>query len=813
METKEEDGGCQEEWPTSPMQALEDAVRVAGEALQGVYSSKLSLPPLSPGGLVHRRTRSEILTSFQKRSNSFQRLKSHMQRALRWGSNSGEQSLSPPFNPEILANQKRQWCQVKSKSLDYKRYKEPTSLFEHFIIAGLHPDTNLEVVEDAFSKRRKWELEMEKSDILDFRMMQNRGPPVPTLEPQIIYAYPPGKRLPLRSKELAAFCFPSGVKAHLLKRTPSFTDLNKLVYGQEHLSRDDLSFIFSLKVADNATLYGVCLHVQEVVQRAPAICGGLSPLSQSSVGCSRFLVAAPRCYCLLTRVPFFELHYEMLNSVIAQGRLNRITRFVTELSLADYAPSASKSPYVSENSESPHYVTAGDWTATAIPVDHAVALTAAAAGIISDDEIPSSSSRWESFSIESVAASDASDHSQAKELDKDGGKSLERFDVDGSEGSDNHLDFEERTHMVYENSPTSDVGTCNGTRNRNVEHLESPESSFSSGRSIASDDDSDILFSNDTSLGEEMTPEWTKGNKNDLLQIVCNYHCRPLPPRGSEMVFQPLEHLQAIQYRRPPVSSLGINDELLDLQMHDIKEGVDVNLKLDAAEEAGALSIWTTATICRILSLENILALITAVLLEKQVVVVCPNLGILSAVVLSLIPIIRPFQWQSLFLPILPDKMLDFLDAPVPFIVGVQHKPVNLKTRTSSLVHVNVVKDQVKMCNLPVLPRHKELISKLEPVHARLSGEDSIAQRHPVYKCNEVQAEVAAQFLAVMRHYLESLCSDLRSYSITNVQSNNDRVSILLKDSFIDSFQSRDQPFIKQFVDTQLFSVLSDSRL
>lgn len=43
------------------------------------------------------------------------------------------------------------------------------------------------------------------------------------------------------------------------------------------------------------------------------------------------------------------------------------------------------------------------------------------------------------------------------------------------------------------------------------------------------------------------------------------------------------------------------------------------------------------------------------------------------------------------------------------------------------------------MCNLPVLPRSKELISKLEPIHARLSCEDLIAQRHPVYKCNEVQ--------------------------------------------------------------------------
>lgn len=92
-----------------------------------------------------------------------------------------------------------------------------------------------------------------------------------------------------------------------------------------------------------------------------------------------------------------------------------------------------------------------------------------------------------------------------------------------------------------------------------------------------------------------------------------------------------------------------------------------------------------------------------------------------------------------------------------------------------------------------------------------------------------MQAEAAEQFLAVMRRYLESLCSDLMSHTITNVQSNNDRVrsltlhfnacnshtfnlyyvciwnnsvlpfqvSMLLKDSFIDSFADRDQPFVK----------------
>ena len=63
-------------------------------------------------------------------------------------------------------------------------------------------------------------------------------------------------------------------------------------------------------------------------------------------------------------------------------------------------------------------------------------------------------------------------------------------------------------------------------------------------------------------------------------------------------------------------------------------------------------------------------------------------------------------------------------------------------------------------------------------------------------------ADAAAQFLRMMRRYLESFCSDLRSHTITSVQSNNDRVSLLVKDSFIDSFPNRDKPFIKLFVDT-----------
>ena len=35
-------------------------------------------------------------------------------------------------------------------------------------------------------------------------------------------------------------------------------------------------------------------------------------------------------------------------------------------------------------------------------------------------------------------------------------------------------------------------------------------------------------------------------------------------------------------------------------------------------------------------------------------VVFCPNIGVLCAVVLSLVPMLLPFCWQSLLLPVLP---------------------------------------------------------------------------------------------------------------------------------------------------------------
>ena len=64
--------------------------------------------------------------------------------------------------------------------------------------------------------------------------------------------------------------------------------------------------------------------------------------------------------------------------------------------------------------------------------------------------------------------------------------------------------------------------------------------------------------------------------------------------------------------------------------------------------------------------------------------------------------------------------------------------------------------------------------------------------------------------LQALQDYLSSICSELQSYTIADVQT-PDRVAVLLEDSYIESFPSRDRAFVRQFTKTTMFSVYCDS--
>ncbi|KAK9069012.1 hypothetical protein SSX86_013128 [Deinandra increscens subsp. villosa] len=477
--------------------------------------------------------------------------------------------------------------------------------------------------------------------------------------------------------------------------------------------------------------------------------------------------------------PQILFKYPPGNSIVAQERLNRITQFVSEAGL-DHVPSSPKvNNQEDESARSPRQQRS--WMDSAIPVDGTLAISVAP-GVI-DDRLNSPRSPNSPSKMKPRSPYDYS-----------------------CDASDNRREYFGKMHGDHDSIRKASIEACSPVKG-SLERVRSSGPLFSSVRGVVTEDEDGVLSCSDRYVTNNMIIEWAKENKNDLLQIVCGYHALPVPLYGGKVHFKPLEHLPAIEYYR--IAFAFGEDPNADMSMIPDK----VKFKLAAIEEAVSLSNWTTITVCRALSVQNVLILLAAVLLEKQVIITSPNLGVLSATVLSLIPMILPFEWQSLFLPVLPGKMFDFLDAPVPFVVGILHKPSDYKMKSNNIVHVNLADNKVEMSSLPPLPKQRELMTKLGPLHARLSSDKIAAKKHPVYKCNKWQIDAATQFLAAMRQHLESLCSNLSDHAITSVQCDNEKVSVLLKESYIDSFPYRDRPFIREFVDTQMFSVLSDTRL
>ncbi|MED6147252.1 hypothetical protein PIB30_042351 [Stylosanthes scabra] len=230
MHTKEE-AEPHEDRPSSPIlrQISDGLLKVVGEVSNTMYSVDAADGGMDGGGgggsgrssepekrpsLLHRRAQSELITQGIQRVDSFQKLKAHVHKALRWGNKSREpESPSSPSHLclEVMANQKRQWYQLHPKTMDCENYKEPNLLFEHFVIVGLHPDAKLDAVEHAFARRKRWQIENEKYECEDYEAPKRDS----TLEPQLLFNYPPGKQLTVPLKELCSFCFPEGVKVCL----------------------------------------------------------------------------------------------------------------------------------------------------------------------------------------------------------------------------------------------------------------------------------------------------------------------------------------------------------------------------------------------------------------------------------------------------------------------------------------------------------------------------------------------------------------------------------------------------------------------
>ncbi|MED6192988.1 hypothetical protein PIB30_014974 [Stylosanthes scabra] len=744
--------------------------------------------------------------------SQFQRLHNQVTKMIKGFSRSPD-SKNAYYNPEILTSLKRQWAaNFQLQHTDHRSWKEPSQLFESMVVVGLHPNCDVQALRRQYVDR-KIESPGKLRSALGYQNQSRIEPNIePNISPQVLFVYPPEKKLPLKCKDLLSFCFPGGLEVRAIERTPSMSELNEILFGQEHIKQRDLSFVFRLQGADNSTLYGCCVLVEELVQKPSGLLSLISD-KQPPFSSRRHMLTTQRCYCILSRLPFFELHFGVLQSIFTQERLDRLTKSIGDLSFESF-----DGDYEDENS---------DYT-----FEHVLVSDGPMENKLDGNPLITQSS-LRSSSPENIAG-DAHPEHQTVNGDLQIYERISCENVELTDPETGRATTKEESGPAY--SEDSDQYTDTFATNKHSEdkhlpnallpllrycHYESSESSCSfqgspcedrNFRSDADDNETEEASSSGQEDSSDLNDilEWAKENNHGPLQIISEYYRLPCPARGLAVRFHPLEHLHPLEYHRLAEAALCL------VGPTDDPKSCNTDLKLvDAhnallAEEASALSIWAVACICGTLRLEHVLTFFAGVLLEKQIVVVCSNLGVLSASVLSVIPLIRPYQWQSLLMPVLPNDMLEFLDAPVPYVVGIKNKTSEVQSKLTNVILVDANRNQVKSPTIPQLPRQKELASSLRPYHATLVGESYTGRRRPVYECTEVQVEAAKGFLSVLRSYLDSLCYNIRSHTITNVQSNDDKVSLLLKESFIESFPYRDRPFMKLFVDTQLFSVHTD---
>ncbi|RHZ06486.1 hypothetical protein DYB26_010717, partial [Aphanomyces astaci] len=86
----------------------------------------------------------------------------------------------------------------------------------------------------------------------------------------------------------------------------------------------------------------------------------------------------------------------------------------------------------------------------------------------------------------------------------------------------------------------------------------------------------------------------------------------------------------------------------------------------------------------QMLDLNNVLAVFTCLLLEQKVALCSKHLSVLTPIAESLQALLFPLYWQGAYIPILPSSLLDIIDAPVPFLVGVHSTYLATSNRSSA---------------------------------------------------------------------------------------------------------------------------------
>ncbi|KAJ5745474.1 hypothetical protein N7520_010656 [Penicillium odoratum] len=222
-------------------------------------------------------------------------------------------------------------------------------------------------------------------------------------------------------------------------------------------------------------------------------------------------------------------------------------------------------------------------------------------------------------------------------------------------------------------------------------------------------------------LGREstMTSFWKEWLKAIVVPMTENAVQR-VPPNSPRMgVWQPLERyvMNLCTEAFCPVSSkTQVELAIRELRLFARKEAPN---ELPGSRNTDLYALFRT------LSVPNIIILFEYALTESRIIFLSSHTSMLYLATRALVDLLFPLQWTGVLIPVLPARLIQAIEAPCPYIMGIERRYEKVELPTDDFVLVDLDADIIESTIRPTpLPRHqrRKLLSLLQlaaPHHSR----------------------------------------------------------------------------------------------
>lgn len=203
--------------------------------------------------------------------------------------------------------------------------------------------------------------------------------------------------------------------------------------------------------------------------------------------------------------------------------------------------------------------------------------------------------------------------------------------------------------------------------------------------------------------------EWLKA----VVVPMTNGGVLRIPPSSPRVgMWQPLERyvVNLCAEALSPITSLTqVEIAVRELRLYARKEAVN--------EIPGSRNVDIYA-LFRCLSIPNVVTLFEYVLSEARIILMSSHTAMLHLASTAITNLLYPFQWCGVFIPVLPARLVQTIEAPCPYIVGIERRYEPADYPDDDYVLVDLDNDSIVSNGPPPppLPRQqrRKLISLLQ---------------------------------------------------------------------------------------------------